>query len=227
MKRYFIGMTKALGMIGLLIIFGITGIGYYRYQQLMEANPIETKIMGIRKSANYTPFQQINDTFLKAIVAVEDRRFYQHGGMDGIAIVRAMLNNILKGKIVQGGSTITQQLAKNLYLTQEKTMMRKIQEMFIANTLENYYSKDEILELYVNVIYYGDGNSGIQMASQNYFNKTPKALTYHEATLLAGVPQSPTRYSLSKHYSRATERQKIVIAMLQKQAEKTVLGYTD
>lgn len=129
---------------------------------------------------------------MDAVVAVEDHRFEQHWGIDLIAIGRAAWNNLISWSLREGGSTITQQLAKNMYFTQEKSFIRKIAEMFMAFRLENTYTKDKILELYVNSIYFGDGYYCVRDASRGYFGKEPIDMTGYESTLLAGIPNAPS-----------------------------------
>ena len=145
------------------------------------------------------------------MVAVEDRRFYQHKGVDFIGVCRAMVNNIQKKSFVEGGSCITQQLAKNIYFMNDDTLTRKIAEIFTAAELEKTFSKKEILELYFNVIYYGSGYYNIGDASQGYFGKKPYDLTDYEATLLAGLPNAPSAYSPDKNPDLAKKRQKKVV----------------
>ena len=137
----------------------------------------------------------------------EDRRFYEHHGVEYRSMARALYQNVLAGQIRGGGSTITQQLAKNMYYTYQPSYLRKVSEIFTAYDLERELSKKEILELYVNVINYGDNYIGIKAASEGYFHKEPKDLTLDEATLLAGLPQSPANYQLSNHESAARNRQ--------------------
>lgn len=213
LKRLF-NLFKAFFVCSILLFFVLCGISYYEYNQTLKYTPIADVILDVRSSDHYTPIHEISPTFLDAITAVEDHRFYQHGGIDPVGLMRALITNILSGKIEQGGSTITQQLAKNLFLNDEQTIERKIKEVFIANILEKNYTKDELLELYANIIYYGDGNTGIYEASYNYFNIAPIDLTYDQATLLAGLPQSPSYYSLSNNYDAARKRQEQVILAL-------------
>lgn len=175
---------------------------------------IEKRIDEIRQQEDYVTIDDISETFLNAIVAVEDHRFYNHGAIDLVSIARAFYENIKNGQIVQGGNTITQQLAKNIFLSNEKTLERKIKEIIISFKLEEEYSKPEILELYANIIYYGDGYTGISEASKGYFNKKPNELKEDEATLLAGIPQAPSYYELSSNYDKAERRQQEVIAAL-------------
>ena len=151
---------------------------------------------------------------MDAVVAVEDHRFEQHWGIDLIAIGRAAWNNLISWSLREGGSTITQQLAKNMYFTQEKSFIRKIAEMFMAFRLENTYTKDKILELYVNSIYFGDGYYCVRDASRGYFGKEPIDMTGYESTLLAGIPNAPSVYSLTVNPDLAKQRQQYVIQQM-------------
>lgn len=141
------------------------------------------------------PFEEIPDFIKKSAIAVEDKNFYTHSAIDWRAIIRALITNIAKGRIVQGGSTITQQLAKNAFLTSERTYERKIKEFILAYLIEKKYSKDEILNLYLNQVPYGSNAYGIESASQIYFGKPTKDLTLAEAALLSALPKAPTYYS--------------------------------
>lgn len=151
-----------------------------------------------------------------AFVAIEDRRFHSHYGVDPIGFSRAMLRNIFAGRLVEGGSTITQQLAKNLFLTQERTFERKAQEAILAVWLERNYSKAQILEMYLNRVYFGAGAYGIEAAAQRYFDKPAKALTIAEAAMLAGLVKAPSNLAPTKNLKGAQERSKLVLgAMLE------------
>ena len=189
-------------------------LGYFKYKEAIKAVPIEEKVATIREDSNYTPLDEISSDFTDAIVAIEDRRFYEHGAVDFIALARATFINLREKQVLQGGSTLTQQVAKNIYFSNDQNFVRKVAELFVAYNLEKVYTKDEILELYVNVVYYGDGNYGIKEASENYFGKLPSELSYDEATLLAGLPQAPSAYALSTNYERAKQRQVEVIEAL-------------
>ncbi len=148
---------------------------------------------------------------LHAFLAVEDKRFYQHEGVDRMAILRAAFANWRAGETVQGGSTLTQQLVKNLFLSSERTLKRKAQEARLAFDLEQRLSKEEILELYINRIYLGSRSYGLSAASQTYFGKDPQELSISEAALIAGLPQAPSRYSPFKNLDLALERRNLVI----------------
>ena len=153
----------------------------------------------------------------KAFVAIEDRRFYDHFGVDPVGIVRAIRARRTGGGAVEGGSTLTQQLAKNLFLTQERTISRKIQEAILALWLERHYSKDQILELYLNRVYFGAGAYGVEAASQRYFGKSARFVTLSEAALLAGLMKSPTRLAPTRNLAGANERAAQVITAMAEQ----------
>jgi len=150
----------------------------------------------------------------KAFVAIEDRRFYEHFGIDPVGISRAVVNNLRGRGGVQGGSTLTQQLAKNLFLTQERTAARKIQEAILALWLERTYTKDQILELYLNRVYFGSGAYGVEAAAQRYFNKSARSVTIAEAAMLAGLVQAPSRLAPNRNPEAAEKRAQLVIAAM-------------
>ena len=151
----------------------------------------------------------------KAFVAIEDRRFYDHEGIDPIGIARALYRNVTRtGSSMQGGSTLTQQLAKNLFLTQERTASRKIQEAILAIWLEHNYSKDQILELYLNRVYFGSGAYGVEAASQKYFGKSARAATLSEAAILAGLVQAPSRLAPNRNPEAAQARATLVLGAM-------------
>lgn len=147
----------------------------------------------------------------QAVLAIEDRRFYRHGGVDPLGILRAVVANIMHGGVKQGGSTITQQLAKNLFLTHERSYKRKIQEAMLAVWLESKLSKDEILSAYLNRVYLGAGTYGVDAAAQLYFNKRAKELTLAESALIAGLLKAPSRYSPSNDQELSKQRMKVVL----------------
>lgn len=157
----------------------------------------------------------------KAFVAIEDRRFYSHFGIDPIGIGRAVVRDVVGGGGMQGGSTLTQQLAKNLFLTQERTMSRKIQEAILALWLERKYSKDQILELYLNRVYFGSGAYGVEAASRKYFGKSATMVNLSEAALLAGLMKSPTRLAPNHNLKGANERAAQVITAMADQGHIT------
>ncbi|MDE5442305.1 PBP1A family penicillin-binding protein [Bradyrhizobium sp. CSA207] len=150
----------------------------------------------------------------KAFIAIEDRRFYSHFGIDPVGILRALVTNVLHRGVSQGGSTLTQQLAKNLFLTQERTMARKLQEAELAIWLERKHSKNEILELYLNRVYFGSGAYGVEAAAQRYFGKSAKNVTVAEAAMLAGLVKSPSRLAPNRNPEGAEARAQIVLTAM-------------
>jgi penicillin-binding protein 1A len=150
----------------------------------------------------------------KAFIAIEDRRFYSHYGVDPIGIIRAAVANVLHRGVSQGGSTLTQQLAKNLFLTQERTLQRKLQEVELALWLERKHSKNELLELYLNRVYFGSGAYGVEAAAQRYFGKSARHVTLAEAAMLAGLVKSPSRLAPNRNPEGAEKRAQTVLAAM-------------
>src|SRR5215203_2962572 len=150
----------------------------------------------------------------KAFVAIEDRRFFDHWGIDPVGVTRAIVRNVTHRGVAQGGSTLTQQLAKNLFLTQERTASRKIQEAILALWLERNYSKNALLELYVNRVYFGAGAYGVEAAAQRYFAKPAKDVTLAEAAMLAGLVQAPSRLAPNRNPQAAQARAELVLAAM-------------
>jgi len=163
---------------------------------------------------NYVKIQYIPLFMQQTIIAVEDNRFYHHIGFDMEGILRAMLVNMQTGDFTEGGSTITQQLVKNLFLSQEKTYGRKVEEVVLAIDMELRYSKEEILEMYLNSIYFGSGAYGIGDAARIYFDKSPVNLTLAECAMLAGLPNAPSLNSPYVNFNGAKQRQAIVLSVM-------------
>lgn len=161
--------------------------------------------------------EQVPPYLPEAVIAIEDRRFYSHFGVDPIGLARAMVTNITSGRLRQGGSTLSQQLAKNLFLKPERTLKRKMQEVVLALWLEKNYSKDEIIELYLNRVYFGSGAYGIDAAARRYYNKSARTLTIAEAAVMAGVLKSPTNYSPKNNPDRAEQRAQIVLMAMHRE----------
>lgn len=206
---------KKILLVLILIILSILAIyigqGYKMYKNALHDKPLEEMVQEIRSQKSYTNISNIPDIYKDAVIAVEDHRYYDHKGIDIIAIGRALLNDIRARELIEGGSTITQQLAKNMYFTQDKRLTRKIAEVFMAKKIESNYNKEEILELYVNYIYYGSGYYDIKSASLGYFDKEPQDLTEGESIMLAGIPNAPSVYNPKVSPRLARERQKQVI----------------
>jgi len=187
------------------------------------APPVKTMVYDIngklvhefyKENRNLVPLRQIPKTMVDAILSIEDRRFYTHWGIDPIRLLGALANDIATGRAEQGGSTITQQLARNLFLTHEKTLMRKIKEAVLAVRIEQTYTKDEILEMYLNQIYFGEGAYGLDAAAKVFFGKQVGDLTLPECALLAGLPRNPRDYSPRREPERALKRRNLVLAAM-------------
>ena len=191
--------------------FALAGEGYGLYKNAVQEESLEETVAEIRRQDNFTSLEEMPETYVQAVVSVEDHRFYDHFGLDLIAIGRAVVNDIKAGRYVEGGSTITQQLAKNTLFTQEKHLARKAAEMFAALAIEKQYNKEQIFEMYVNTIYFGSGHYGIGEAAQGYFGKTPLQLTDAEAVMLAGLPNAPSAYSPNSSPDLAVKRMQVVL----------------
>jgi penicillin-binding protein 1A len=174
-------------------------------KQLARRGDLAGEVIALKDLPPYVP---------RAFVAIEDRRFYEHYGVDPLGIGRALIANVLHRGVAQGGSTLTQQLAKNLFLTQERTVTRKLQEVMLAVWLERKFTKTQILELYLNRVYFGSGAYGIEQASLRYFGKPAKQMNVAEAAMIAGLVKSPTRLAPNRNFDAAEKRAKIVIAAM-------------
>ena len=163
------------------------------------------------ESRDAVKLEDVSPYVKEAFLAIEDKKFYSHHGLHFKGIIRAVLTNFLKGKATQGGSSITQQLAKNAFLTPERTFSRKVKEAILTYQIERTYTKDEILERYLNEIYFGSGSYGIKNAADQYFRKDPKDLNIAEAALLAGIPNRPTKYDPNRSLENALHRQQIIL----------------
>ena len=163
------------------------------------------------ESRDAVKLEDVSPYVKEAFLAIEDKKFYSHHGLHFKGIIRAVLTNFLKGKATQGGSSITQQLAKNAFLTPERTFSRKVKEAILTYQIERTYTKDEILERYLNEIYFGSGSYGIKNAADQYFRKDPKDLNIAEAALLAGIPNRPTKYDPNRSLDNALHRQQIIL----------------
>lgn len=211
MKKLILKIVLLIVLIVVSICSLFIGVGYNMYSNAIKEIPINKKIDKIKDDDNYTKIEDMTKIYKDAVVAVEDHRFYTHKGVDFISISRAIYRNIVSKHLVEGGSTITQQLAKNTYFTQNKEITRKIAELFMCKKYEKECSKDLILELYVNTSYFGDGYYNIKEAGKGYFNKLPNELNSYEATMLAGVPNAPSVYAPTVNFNLASQRQRQVL----------------
>jgi penicillin-binding protein 1A len=177
----------------------------------------DNKVIAVRgeMGGSSIPLSAMPKYLPQAFIAIEDRRFYYHFGIDPIGITRAIVVNLMRGRLREGGSTLTQQLAKNLFLTQERTIERKLQELILAVWLEVKFSKAQILELYLNRIYFGSGAYGVEAAAQRYFGKSARAVTLSEAAMLAGLARSPSRLAPTRNPQLAQERALLVLAAME------------
>ena len=162
----------------------------------------------------YVVYKDIPQSLVKSVIATEDRRFNYHFGIDPLGLMRAMSANWRSGEVVQGGSTITQQLAKNLFLNPKRTLSRKCEEFVLSLWLESRFKKKDIMELYLNRVYFGSGNYGIAAATHYYFGKEPRDITLAEAALLAGLIKAPSYYSPAANIDRARARSREILRMI-------------
>lgn len=197
----------------IILIFAglLTYKGYTLYKEALDKISVKDKVEEIKSQENYTTIDQMPEFYLNAVIAVEDHRFYDHGAVDFISIARAVWINVKSFKLKEGGSTITQQLTKNIYFTQEKTALRKISEIFMAYEIERNCSKDDILEMYLNTSYFGNGYYCVKDAANGYFDKEPIDMDKYESSMLAGIPNAPSLYAPTKNMDLATQRQKQVL----------------
>ena len=181
------------------------------YKEVISKESIVKKVEKIKEYDNYISISEVPETYKNATIAIEDHRFYSHGAIDVFTTARSFIENIRNKELSNGGSTITQQVARNMYFTQEKSFIRKVAELFVAVDLEKNYSKDEILEMYLNIIYFGDGYTGLKQASYGYYRKSPSKLSLAEQAMLAGIPNAPSIYSPNVNPELAKKRQQKVL----------------
>lgn len=199
-------------LILLIVIGGFYSVkGYQMYQNSIKDTPISNIAGTIQAKEDFTRYDELPSIYVDAVISAEDKRFLSHPGIDPLAIGRAVWTDITSLSFAEGGSTITQQIAKNQLFTQEKKVERKFAEIFAALALEKEYSKEELFELYVNTIYFGSGYYGIYDAAQGYFGKSPSELTDYEAIMLAGIPNAPSNYSPDASMELAQKRMTSVL----------------
>ena len=180
----------------------------YHFKESLEAK-VDRK--------QFVSSKDIPDMMKKAIVATEDRRFYDHGALDLVSVTRALVTNYMAGQTLEGGSTIAQQTVKNIFLSHDRTLSRKIEELALAVRLEKNYTKDEILELYLNTIYFGHGAYGLKDAARIYFGKDVKDLNVSQCAMLAGLPQAPSVYDPITHPEEGLRRMAVVLTLMAQQ----------
>lgn len=215
--KKFISVIISIIFIICILTIAVYGFkGYEMYREAVAVTPVSSIADNICSKESFTEYEQLPQIYIDAVIAAEDKRFYNHLGIDPLAIVRAAFNDIVAGAFVEGGSTISQQLAKNELFTQEKSIERKFADALGAVAIEREYTKEQIFEMYVNSIYFGSGYYGIYDASMGYFGKTPSQLDDYEAVMLAGLPNAPSNYSLDSNIELAEKRMSVVLKRMVK-----------
>ena len=216
-----LGLWAAIAVIGVVIYVGahlppIQSLEIPKRPPTIQITGVDGSVLATRgeMAGTNVSLKDLPPHLPKAFIAIEDRRFYSHYGVDPVGIARAAVTNVLHRGVSQGGSTLTQQLAKNLFLTQERTLQRKLQEVELALWLERKHSKNEILELYLNRVYFGSGAYGVEAAAQRYFGKSAKTVTVAEAAMLAGLVKSPSRLAPNRNPEGAQQRAQVVLAAM-------------
>ena len=207
-------------ILGLILIVAIVAVslviwqGYEMYSDAVAKVSVEEKVAEIMEQDHYTTYEELPETYVNAVIAAEDQRYRYHKGFDIISTARAAWRNIKSKEIVEGGSTITQQLGRIMYFSQEKKYSRKVAEVLVAGRIEELYDKDKIFELYVNTIYFGSGYYNVYDASMGYFGKKPSQMNDYESTMLAGIPNAPSVYSPDVNPTLAEQRRQQVLTCM-------------
>lgn len=201
-------------LLGTGIFFSVKG--YKLYRQVVSEKTLDERVDELRDKEDFAVYSELPDFYVNATISVEDHRFREHGGIDFIAVARAAWTDIKAGAYEEGGSTITQQLVKNLMFTREKKMERKVAEAFASLEMESKYTKDEIFEMYANIVDFGNGYDGIRQASEGYFEKEPSGLTDYECAMLAGIPNLPSVYSPDINRKLAVKRVEHVLRCMER-----------
>ncbi|MBR5430178.1 MAG: transglycosylase domain-containing protein [Firmicutes bacterium] len=214
-------MVKALkrlcGLLLLLLLLAAAALGWQglRLYRAMEAEePLSQRVEEVRAQDDFTPYSELPRLYVDSVVAIEDSRFWSHPGVDPVSILRALIRDVKEREWAEGGSTITQQLAKNLCFDQDKRLTRKAAEVFAARALEKNYSKQEIFELYVNSIYFGNGWYNVRQAAAGYFGAAPSELTALQCTELACYPNAPSVFMDEENGEALEERRQEVVERL-------------
>lgn len=209
-------------IIGIIAFLCVAVIGYFAikgavmWNDAKSGKPVEKTVAQLQSEEGFARVSELPQFYIDAVISVEDRKFRTHNGINLKSIARALLYDVSTLSFEQGGSTITQQLAKNLWFTQEKRIERKFAEVYAAFELENILSKDEIFELYVNTIYFGSDYYGVTAAARGYFNKAPSELSEYECAMLAGLPNAPSVYSPNESPELARQRLRLVLDSMER-----------
>lgn len=209
--KWAVSLVLTALIIGAAVLSVFAFKGYKMYEEAVKEKPMEQMAEEIMSREDFTEYEELPEIYKSAVISAEDKRFFSHCGVDLISIGRALWNDLKAGAFVEGGSTISQQLMKNQYFTQEKKLERKFAEIFAALELEKKYEKEEIFEMYVSTIYFGSGYYGIAEAAKGYYGKTPEELSDSEAIMLAGLPNAPSAYSLDSSPELAKQRMRQVL----------------
>jgi penicillin-binding protein 1A len=219
-----LGLWGAIGVAGIIVYYGSRMPSAESWA--MPDRPPNIKIVDVNgellanrgsTGGEAVPLDSMSPYIPQAVMAIEDRRFYSHFGVDPIGFTRAMVRNVMSGRMVQGGSTVTQQLAKNMFLTPDRTLERKVQEVLLAFWLESKYSKDQILAMYLNRVFFGSNSYGVEAAARRYFNKSARDVNLTEAAILAGLLKAPSALSPAKNPEGAMARAKLVLAAMEQE----------
>ena len=230
MLKFIKRLFGCLILLCLLALALLTFRGWTLYREMEAEQPLSDRVNEVRLQEDFTPFAELPQTYVDAVIAIEDVRFRLHPGVDPISILRALAHDVREREWVEGGSTITQQLAKNICFSQDKRLTRKAAEMFAAFALEHNYSKDEIFELYVNSIYYGNGWYCVADAAEGYFGVPPQEMTDYQCTALACYPNAPSIFMEEENEEALEERRQAVLERMVRygylsEEEAAALGY--
>lgn len=201
---------------GIVFCGALAWQGSQLFKSASATRPVTVLYDEVTARADFTAYKDLPVLYVNAVLSVEDERFWQHSGIDLLSIGRALVADVRSRSFAEGGSTLTQQLAKNEYFTQEKRLARKFAEGFAALSIEKHYTKEQIFEMYVNTIYFGSGYYGITQAAQGYFGKAPAELTDAECVMLAGLPNAPSAYSPNSSPELAYKRSQTVLKRMVK-----------
>ena len=211
MDESFKNFILSVFLLLVIIVFAVLGYGYYEFIQIVQSNPISEKVEKIMNQEHFVSYDEISSHMINATAAIEDPDYFNHNGIQFSSNINTLVSNYSNNTSDELDTTITQQVARYLYALNPDNFIEKVSEMFLVFELEQQSSKQDILAIYLNILNYGDGYSGIRAATKGYYKKTPIEIGLDEASLLAAIPISPESYQLSNHHKEAKERQKSVL----------------